>query len=478
MSKRQIDQNDKQAKQFQTETNIDKVATQPEDDMGEFEDPFEDEMESEEEVIDPDQQDEVTEVNDEEEEEENNLEVYLPGGKLEEGEKLEVDNSAYVMLHSLNVPWPCLSFDIIEDHLGNDRTKFPLTSYLVTGTQADKANKNEVMVLKLSQLSKTKYDDDDEDMSDDDEIEDDPILESRSIPHFGGVNRIRSTKIDNNIVAATWSDTGKVHIYDLQPHLAALDVPGHTIPPRAQQPIYTIESHGQEGFAMDWSTIQPGKLITGDFNNRIYLSNVSSNGISPDRVPFTGHQGSIEDLQWSPSEANVFSSCSSDCSVKIWDIRNKKRPALGITAHSADVNVITWNKKVNYLLASGSDDGSFSVWDLRTFSNSKTPTPVATFKWHSAPITSIEWHPTEESIIGVSGADDQVSLWDLSVEPDEEDPSHATFKQANGSDVPPQLLFVHQGQNDIKEIHWHKQIPGCMVSTSYSGFNIFKTISI
>ena len=112
------------------------------------------------------------------------------------------------------------------------------------------------------------------------------------------------------------------------------------------------------------------------------------------------------------------------------------------------------------------------------------PSPVASFNWHKAPITSVEWHPTDESAFVASGADEQVTIWDLSVEVDDDEmgtstsPSKAKSGDASLRDVPPQLLFVHQGQKDIKEVHWHPQIPGAVVSTALDGFNIFKTISI
>lgn len=42
---------------------------------------------------------------------------------MEEGERMEYDNSAYHMYHRLNVEWPCLSFDIITDNLGVARKR-------------------------------------------------------------------------------------------------------------------------------------------------------------------------------------------------------------------------------------------------------------------------------------------------------------------------------------------------------------------
>lgn len=90
------------------------------------------------------------------------------------------------------------------------------------------------------------------------------------------------------------------------------------------------------------------------------------------------------------------------------------------------------------------------------------------------PITSIEWHPTDESMLAASGADNQLTLWDLSVEADDEAAGESSA-EANGlKDLPPQLLFIHQGQTDIKELHFHPQIPGVIMSTAADGFNIFK----
>lgn len=107
------------------------------------------------------------------------------------------------------------------------------------------------------------------------------------------------------------------------------------------------------------------------------------------------------------------------------------------------------------------------------------PSPVAVFTWHKAPITSVEWHPTEDSIFAASGADDQVTMWDLAVEQDDDETGMGVDGTPEGGrDVPPQLLFVHQGQKDIKEVHWHPQIPGTVISTALDGINIFKTISV
>ncbi|CAB1115020.1 unnamed protein product [Ectocarpus sp. CCAP 1310/34] len=409
--------------------------------------------------------------------------------ELAEGDELEYDSTAYHMYHSLRPEWPCLSFDVIRDSLGANRSRYPHTVFAVAGTQADRADNNRLQVMKLSDLHRTGRkkqrgdgsDDDDDESSDEegeDETDDDPTLDHINIPHRGGVNRVRSMPQRPGVVA-TWSETSDVHVWDLQEQVSALAAKGA---PRKSKvdPAFTFDGHMEasatEGFALDWSPTEEGRLATGDCGNSVHVTRTVEGGWVTDPVPFVGHVASVEDLQWSPTETTVFASASADKTVAVWDLRKKNGAMLSLKAHEEDVNVITWNRNVTYLLASGSDDGSFKIWDLRAFGSGE---PVAQFRWHKAPITSIEWHPTDESMLAVSGADNQLTVWDLSVEADDEAAAGMAGAGGGGAagglkDLPPQLLFIHQGQTDIKELHFHPQIPGVIMSTAADGFNIFK----
>ncbi|ORY91522.1 WD40-repeat-containing domain protein [Leucosporidium creatinivorum] len=484
--------------------------------MGEFEDQWEDEFEADAdagEVIDAaEHEDEDGEGGDgemevddepeplEEEERAASPIPYLPGGALEEGETLQPDMTTYPLLHNFVPTWPSLSFDILRDNLGEERRGYPVSCSLVSGTQSMDRTANEITVMRWEGLGKTRKDendlDDDEDDSDD-EAEDDPILTFRAIPHQGCVNRIRARILPEPLSqgpptapdryeVATFSETGKVHIFDVAPQLQSLLNPGAANAPLSKLPLYTVDAHGRaEGYALAWGnpigTSTSARLLSGDIHSKIFLTTMGPSSFTTSPKPFLSHTDSVEDLQWSPSEPTVFASCSADKSVRVWDIRVKDRKSvIGVAgAHDSDVNVISWNLKTNYLLASGGDEGGIKVWDLRNFKGTKAPapTPVASFNWHTAPITSIEWHPTEDSCFAASGADDQVTLWDLSVEEDDDEkPSQQPGEAERLKDVPSQLLFVHQGQKDIKEVHWHPQIPGVVVSTALDGFNIFKSL--
>ncbi|MCJ1379967.1 ribosome biosynthesis protein rrb1 [Xylographa soralifera] len=465
------------------------IQAQDNDEVGAFEDEFEDEFESEDEIFEagvdgrPDIEREAEESRDAMEVDQ---QTFIPGrSKLKAGESLSPDTSTYEMFHTLSTPWPCLSFDVVWDSLGGNRKTYPATLYAVAGTQAEsnRAKENELMVMKLSGLSRMDRDRDEE--SDDDDEDGDestePILETKSIPLTSTTNRVRAhqypqsdpSKIPTTFTA-TMTEAAEVLIHDITPHLSSFDNPGTMITLQQSKPLATLKMHRAEGFAVDWSPlIAQGKLLTGDNEGKIFVTTCEDSGRwITDNRPFTGHQGSVEDIQWSPNEKNVFASASSDGTVKVWDVRSKSRkPAVSVTVSSTDVNVMSWSHQTAHLLATGADDGEWAVWDLRQWkpSSSNTsnpaPKPVASFNFNKEQITSIEWHPTDDSIVAVAAGDNTLTLWDLAVELDDEE----SRDTAGVQDVPPQLLFVHYMEM-VKECHWHPQIPGCVMGTGGGGF--------
>ena len=144
--------------------------------------------------------------------------------------------------------------------------------------------------MKCSGLSKVeKQDEDSEDESDDDEVAE-PILESKEygyaplqssiieltnpkrcrIPLTSATNRVRIHQIPSSnsstqsrSLAATMLESKQVLIFDVAPHLASFDNPGVVVQPKDNKPLCTIRAHSQEGYALDWSLLVPGKLLTG-----------------------------------------------------------------------------------------------------------------------------------------------------------------------------------------------------------------------
>lgn len=406
--------------------------------------------------------------------------VFVPGmDPLRPGEELEMDRSAYRMYHECQTGAPCLSFDVLRDGDGDAREQYPLSMLLCAGTQADSAIANRLLVMRMHNLHGTEKNTGEEESSDEDSDEDEedeekkPQMELAMLPHYGGINRVRVTRCGDVPLAACWSEKGQVEIFDLQPQLEAVHnsaaMATFVNQQKEAKALFSFSGHMTEGFALDWSPTVPGRLVSGDCKKNIHVWEPQEGSASwkIDQRPFSSHSKSVEDLQWSPTEATVFASCSVDQSIRIWDIRAPPNSMLAANeAHTSDINVISWNRSEPFLL-SGGDDGILKVWDLRQF---KAGSAVANFKQHSAPITSVEWNPVDSSVFAASGADDVVSQWDLSVE--------SCDVGAGVKGLPPQLLFLHQGQSEVKEVHWHPQLPGVLVSTALSGFNVFRTISV
>uniref|UniRef100_K4BZD2 Histone-binding protein RBBP4-like N-terminal domain-containing protein n=1 Tax=Solanum lycopersicum TaxID=4081 RepID=K4BZD2_SOLLC len=343
--------------------------------------------------------------------------------KLEEGEELQCEPSAYNALHAFHIGWPCMSFDVLWDSLGMVRTEFSHTPYCVAGTQADKRASNSIGIFKLSNISGKRRD----------------LVPTKT----GDDDNMDSESCDNDDDNEEKEVEVVLQVWDFSSHLNAL---AEAESDRSQgasavsnhSPLFKFGEHKDEGYAIDWSPHIPGRLVSGDCKNSIHLWEPTSDTTWNVEDPFIGHSASVEDFQWSPVDPCVLASCSVDGSIKIWDTRKKRSPTATMKAHKTDVNVISWNRGASCMLASGSDDGAFSIQDLRVVK------------------------------CGLNRDEEEQAEFKVKMK-----------EQVNvPKDLPPQLLFIHQGHKDLKELQWHPQIPGMVISTAADGFNILMPSNI
>jgi ribosome assembly protein RRB1 len=392
--------------------------------------------------------------------------IFLPGDEIPQGMQLDWDRAAYTMMHEASAEWPCLSFDFIDKlpptaefpfTRETQAANFPWSLNMVAGSQAASNQPNFLYLIHAHSLTSTYYNSEDSESEDSDSETSDltPQLQVEKISHQGAVNRVRCSGTH----CASWSDNGNVYLWNLQGKL----------------PISTLKMD-TEGFGLAFSpqsSTSPCRLLAGSLSGQLQMLTLDNPNPNQILVGKSIH-GSIEDLQWSPSEGNVFAAASGT-SISLWDLRAGKTVLQQEGAHlGSDVNVLSWNSTVQYLIATGGDEGAFKVWDLRAL----TPGgEIASIDWHKGnAITSIEWKAGDSSVLAVSDSLDQVTLWDMSLEADE--PEAEQPLELEDRKIPPQLLFVHQGMQQPKEIHWHSKISGLVGATALSGFNLFQTVNV
>lgn len=456
--------------------------------------------------------------------------------------EIDFDTSAYVIYNRLEMTYPCLSFDIVRNEQPQDVEKFPLSLNLIAGAQTPPhVENNYIYVMKVDNIKALKQENEDQDDNSEEDEKDEgdeshnlPNLTSVRVLHKGCVNRLRVNKLGGKILTASWSDKAKVFIYDLTTSVHAVadqrSIKTYTAQKVEPKPIFTFGGHLIEGYAVDWAPLRLGSLATGDCKKNIHIWTMRGTDWNVDQQPLIGHENSVEDIKWSPDDADVLASCSVDKSLRIWDLRMQatvRCVSKVLDCHKSDVNVIDWNSKSKNLIVSGGDDGVVKVWDTRFIKKiDQEAFPVANFDYHKKPITSVQWNPNDDTVMAVASEDDRLTLWDLAVEKDEEqeeadanamdvdknddddkdkDDSETSsssdeeeedededlegeekeqdeedgveYGDLNFKTIPEQMLFLHQGQTEIKELHWHPQLNGLLISTALNGINIFKTIS-
>lgn len=419
-------------------------------------------------------------------------------------EKLEFSNRAYDSFFQLRSEYPCLSFDVLRDNEGVARTKYPMALSVVCGSQATESQSNQLYVIRVRNLLRTRHDQGDDDESDEDlfgadDSEDDadeeeeeinggePQISFQTIKHHGAVNRLRSNPLAPQMIA-TWSDAGVVQVFDVDAQARVVNehvnaTRDHPAGAASKTPALRFasnsSSHKVEGYGLDWSPVTNGVFASGDCYGQIYVW--KPNGARWDHVggsPMSEGRY-VEEIQFSPTQDNVLLAARAGGDVEVWDVRDMRKPRVQWKADPTDINVATWNKiaQSSHLVATGADSGMLAVWDLRTV-RSANPNPIQHLGFHQgAAITAIEFNEHNESVLSATSDDGQCTLWDLSLERDPDEEREVMGELFNRQDItalPDQLMFQHQGLEHPKEVHFHPQIPGLVITGDFLGLNFFK----
>lgn len=428
---------------------------------------------------------------------------------------LQYSNKAYDSFFQLRTEYPCLSFDVVKDNDGTVRAKYPLSMVLVCGSQADENSKNQLVVLRISNICRTKHDvesdedsedsyigdggdsEEDEDEEEEEVNDGEPIVNHRVISHYGTANRVRfsphANRFSANQFVAVWSDAGHVQVFDLENDVRALTDFANWSKEQAKaardgkgtkkNPLKFCtpsSSHKTEGYGLDWSPVQANVFASGDCNGALYVWQPSDDGRWKNAASSTVEGAmSVEEIQWSPTQADVLISARAGGAVEVWDTRDMRSCKLSWRADPTDINVADWNRvrQASHLLATGAESGAVAIWDLRKLAATE---PIQRLSWHKKSITSVEFSLHNESVLSVTSDDGQCTLWDLSVERDpseEQEVIGELFGRRDLTDIPDQLMFQHQGLSHPKEGHWHSQIPGMMITTDFEGLHLFRPMN-
>lgn len=90
----------------------------------------------------------------------------------------------------------------------------------------------------------------------------------------------QSTMINDKVYAASWSEMGRVNIWDLTLQLQTVEndilLSKYNKENKGNQvtPVYTFNGHQKEGFAMDWCSTMPG--VSLKYNVKVKISLIKS----------------------------------------------------------------------------------------------------------------------------------------------------------------------------------------------------------
>ncbi|AJV34031.1 Hat2p [Saccharomyces cerevisiae YJM270] len=254
--------------------------------------------------------------------------------------------------------------------------------------------------------------------------------------HEEEITRARYMPQDPNIVA-TINGQGTVFLYSRSEGLQS-----------------TLKFHKDNGYALSFSTLVKGRLLSGSDDHTVALWEVGSGGdpTKPVRTWNDLHSDIINDNKWHNFNKDLFGTVSEDSLLKINDVR-ANNTTIDTVKCPQPFNTLAFSHHSSNLLAAAGMDSYVYLYDLRNMKE-----PLHHMSGHEDAVNNLEFSSHVDGVAVSSGSDNRLMMWDLKQIGAEQTPDDA-------EDGVPELIMVHAGhRSSVNDFDLNPQIPWLVAS--------------
>ncbi|KAH9479405.1 Peroxisomal targeting signal 2 receptor [Psilocybe cubensis] len=214
-------------------------------------------------------------------------------------------------------------------------------------------------------------------------------------------------------------------------------------------PIRAWQEHTREVFSVDWSNLKKDTFASASWEGTVKLW-------TPDRArsiaTLKAHQACVYQALFSPHQPDLLSTCSTDGTVKIFDLRAPSyvntgpnantftspvsAAVLTIPASGTEVLTIDWNKYRSMVLASAGVDKSVKIWDCRMINTGEVGQVGGICETqllgHEYAVRKVQWSPHRPDVLATASYDMTSRVWTTTPTPGR-----------------PQLLHIHDPHTEF-----------------------------
>lgn len=193
-------------------------------------------------------------------------------------------------------------------------------------------------------------------------------------------------------------------------------------------PIRAWQEHTREVFSVDWSNLKKDTFASSSWDGTVKLWN-------PDRprsvMTLHAHQSCVYQAMFSPHQPDILSSCSTDGTVKVFDLRTHSYLSTGpntntftnpissavltIPASTTEILSVDWNKYRPMVLASAGVDKLVKVWDCRMIKIGEVGQVggicETQLPGHEYAVRKVQWSPHRPDILATASYDMTCRIW-------------------------------------------------------------------